>query len=78
MQLGLYGETHSAQQQPFNVGDLVHERGADHNIPARVVLVINYHEYPFVEIHFKYKSILKKQILPTYRLQKYEYPKKEN
>lgn len=77
MQLNLYGETHLDQQQVFKIGDLVHEYGNDNTIPARIISIINYHAMPFIEIHFKYKSILKRQILPTYRLQKYEYPRKE-
>lgn len=68
MQLKLYGERHLAQQLPFKVGAIVYEANGSHNIPARVIEVIDYHGRPHYKIHFKNKSILQKQILADYRL----------
>lgn len=68
MQLKLYGEKHSEQQPTFNVGCIVYEANASHNIPARVIEVINYHGLTHYRVHFKDKAILMKQILADYRL----------
>lgn len=72
MQLKLYGEKHLGQQQHFNVGSLVLESNADHKTPARIIEVIENHGGIYYKIHFKYKSILQKVVLPEYRLIPYD------
>lgn len=68
MQLKLYGEQHSAQLQHFKVGQIVYEANSWHNTPARIISKIEHHSQHFWEIHFIEKSVLRKQILPEYRL----------
>lgn len=71
MQQRNYGGQHLGQPPVFKKGDLVHEAGGEHKTPARVIEVIESHGHTYYRIHFKYKSILQKVILPEFRLIKY-------
>lgn len=57
----------------FQVGDLVHEANCDwHFTPARIEEIIESHGSIYYKIRFRFHEILKRQILPEYRLTKYE------
>lgn len=52
----------------LKVGDVVYESSGSHQTPARIIEVIESHSHTYYKIHFKENEILKKVILPDYRL----------
>ena len=56
----------------LSIGDIVLEYGSEHKTPARILDIITNHGGTYYKIHFKYKSILQKVVLPEYRLIKYK------
>lgn len=60
------------QTKSLNKGDLVHEAGLHHTTPGRIIEVIEHLGSRYYRIHFKCGEILKRIILPDFRLQKYE------
>lgn len=60
-----------ADHTVLNVNDLVMASSGEYKTPARIIEVMEKHDNLYYKIHFIERSVLKKVILPAYRLKKY-------